>query len=211
VDQVSVPVRIALVGLLAFAALWFVALKPRSSEERAAPPPVVGAADKARDAAATSDAANAGVQDATGEAPAAAGAAPASASAKAAPVQAGAPGAAKADAAKAPAAGDDPSRPLLRALDRGRAVVLLFAGQGADDAAARRAVRGLSRRNGKVLVQVAPISRVGRYEAITMGVHVAQAPTTVVIGPGRQAHAITGFTDVREVDQAVGDLLADKR
>ena len=205
-DQVSAPIRIAFVAILAIAALWFVALRPKPADEvSAAPsPPVAGAVDAAKDASATSDAANARLQEATGEAPATAATEARAADAAAAPPAAGAGSAAK-------TAKRDLAAPLLRDLRNGRAVVVLFAAKGADDRAARSAVRGVDRRDGRVRVAVASIADVSRYEEITTGVQVSQAPTTLVIGPDRQATAITGYTDVAEVEQAVGDALRRKK
>lgn len=210
VAQVSVPVRIALVAVLAIAALWFVALRPKPVEEAAAPPAtaqpaapasgLAGAVDKANGAAAASDAANARLQQATGE--------------QTAQGAQGADGAAAAKPAATPSKAAtatgrrDLAAPLVRSLRNGRAVVLLFAAKGADDRAAKAAVRAVDRRDGRVRVEVASIADVARYEAITTGVQVTQAPTTLVIGPDRQATVITGYTDAAEVSQAVGDALA---
>jgi hypothetical protein len=51
VSQVSLPMRIALAGALAFAALWFVALKPRPPVADPAPPPAAAQAQDANKAA----------------------------------------------------------------------------------------------------------------------------------------------------------------
>lgn len=101
----------------------------------------------------------------------------------------------------------DPSAPLLAELDRGRTVVLLFAGRtAADDRAVRRALGRIDRRGGKVAVHVAALRRVGAYEAITRGVQVQQSPTLLVIGKDRTARTIVGFTTTSEIDQLVGDV-----
>jgi cytoskeletal protein RodZ len=94
---------------------------------------------------------------------------------------------------------------VLRELARGEAVVLLFAGDGADDAAAKRAV--VAARGKRVAVHVAPLSRLGDYRAILADTEVLSAPTVLVIGPDRKARAITGVTEAGEVRAAVADAL----
>jgi hypothetical protein len=115
-------------------------------------------------------------------------------------------------AKSAKAATGDRSAPLLRALDRDRAVVLLFFNtRGIADKAVRRAVADVNRRDGRVLVKAVPVGDVGRYQAITRGAQVLQAPTALVIAPGKTAKPIVGYTTTAELDQAVADALAAKR
>jgi predicted component of type VI protein secretion system len=224
VSQISPPFRIAVVALLAVCALWFTVLRPKPPAQDAPLPAAPGATGLANDvaaakgAAATSDAANGRIQAAT--AGTAATAAPKTSvprtSAKAEPKAAAktAPNAAAKPAPKAAATGKaaapaDPSTPLLRALDRDRAVVLVFWNRhGADDKAVRKAAGDVNRRHGRVLVKVAPISSVGHYTAITRGVQVLEAPTALVIAPGGTARLIAGLTSTPELDQAVSDALA---
>ena len=194
-SQISLPFRIALVAMLAVCAVWFTVLRPKPAADAPLPaaPGTTGLAHDvaaAKGAAAASDAANARVQSATGGTAAksaskpatkgAANAAPkaATTSSKAAPsVSHGAPAAkAKTDT--------DPSAPLLRALDRDHAVVLLFWNRhGSDDRAVRQAAQSVDRRHGRVVVKVVPVASVGRYTAITKGVQVLEAPTVLVIAP----------------------------
>jgi pyruvate/2-oxoglutarate dehydrogenase complex dihydrolipoamide acyltransferase (E2) component len=167
--------------------------------------------DAAKGAAAASDAANAKVQAATGGTSARSG--DATAAKKAAPAAKSPAAPAKSvpakPKAKAKAATRNASAPLLRALDAKHAVVLVFWNRrGSDDRAVRRAVAAIDRHDGKVVVKVAPIAAVGRYEAITRGVQVLQSPTVLVIGSDHKARAIVGFTTTGELDQAVGDTLA---
>jgi len=136
----------------------------------------------------------------------AADAAPAAQAANPAP--AAKPAAKAVPAAKAKIAAD-PSGPLLRALDRNRAVVLLFWNRhGSDDRAVRQAAQGIDRHHGRVVVKVVPVASVGRYTAITKGVQVLEAPTVLVIAPGGKARAIAGLTSTPELNQAVADVLA---
>jgi hypothetical protein len=204
--------------MLAVAAVWFTFLRPKPPEE--APPPaapgMTGLGNAVKGAQSASGAANASAaqrgaatQSVT-PAPPATAAEPARRTAS--PGRPAAKGARPAARAKAP--GDaDASAPLLRQIDRGRVVVLLFSSRrGSDDAAVRAAVRELPRHRGRVVVKQAPLRSVGRYEAITRGVKVLAAPTVLVIGAGPTARTIPGFTTSAEIDQAVGDMLvAGKR
>lgn len=115
-----------------------------------------------------------------------------------------------APAAPAAATGDRAAK-YVAALDRGKAVVLLFWSRAAtDDRAVRAAVRKVDRRGGKVLVGSARLTDVARFESITSGVQITQSPTVLVISPARQARRIVGLTTVRELDQAVADALRDR-
>jgi hypothetical protein len=105
------------------------------------------------------------------------------------------------------AAPGDPSRPLLASVDAGKVVVVLFWNKRAsDDRATRRALRAIDLHGGKVVASAVPIADVGRYEAITRGVQVLESPTVLVIGAGGKARAITGYTQAKEIDQAVSDI-----
>src|SRR5688500_8790715 len=87
-DQVSRPMLIALAATIALAAVWLVALRPKTAEIADTPAAPVTAIDTAKGAAATSDAANANLAAATGgatAAPAPTAAAPATAAAAPAP------------------------------------------------------------------------------------------------------------------------------
>jgi hypothetical protein len=211
VDQLSLPYRIALIALLVVCALWLTVLKPKdpAAEPPVAAPGTTGLADgvdAAKGAVAAGEASAAAKQQATG------GADAASPAAKSTPVTSAGAKPAGANAALKAEAANDPSGPLLRALDRDRAVVLLFFNErGIEDKAVRRAVAGVDRRDGRVVVQAAPVSDVGRYQAITRGAQVLQAPTALVIAPARTAKPIVGYTTTAELDQAVGDALAAER
>jgi hypothetical protein len=213
VAQLSLPFRVALVALLAVSALWFTVLRPKEAPvpaPAATAPGVTGLANDtgaAQGAVAGSAASAAATTAATGTATTGTGTTAATPTATPATGTA----TAKAAAAKAAAAGDR-SAPLLRALDRDRAVVLLFWNRrGTDDRAVRRAVAAADRHDGKVVVKVAGVRDVARYGAITRGVQVSGSPTVLVIGPERTAKPIVGLTTTVELDQAVGDTLAAHR
>ena len=182
----------------------------------------------AKGAAAASDAANARVQDATGGTAAKSASKPATTAAPKAATTPSKPAATRRRVAgktaprrearrahgdrpppRPPKTDTDPSAPLLRALDRDHAVVLLFWNRhGSDDRAVRQAAQSVDRRHGRVVVKVVPVASVGRYTAITKGVQILEAPTVLVIAPGGKARAIAGLTSTPELDQAVADVLA---
>jgi hypothetical protein len=205
------PYRIALGALLAIAAIWFVALRPKSDTTPSTPPSAPGvtglanAVNKAKGASAASDAANARIQAATGGATATTGSTAGTATGSKTTT------ASKAATALAkpatPVAPGDPSAPLIAALDKGKVVAISFYGKGTDDDSVRRAIGQLPRHGGFLVTKVAPISQVGKYLAITKDVQVTVAPTTLVINPQRLAVPIVGFTTKMEIDQAVRDAL----
>jgi hypothetical protein len=187
VAQLSPPFRIALVALLGVVAVWFTVLRPKPVESTPAPATPVPA--KSVDSAAGS-------------------------AAKPSP-DAQARAAAEAKARRTDVAGiaeGDRSKPLVRALNDGRVVVLLFWNKAAaDDRAVRRVVARTHRHDGEVVVKAADVRDVGRYGAITTGAQVLASPTALVIGPDRSARPIVGYTTSAELDDAVGDALATRR
>jgi hypothetical protein len=206
--------QIALVAIVLLAGMWFTVLKPKPEAApgaTAAQPTAPGATglghavSAAKGAAATSDATNAKIQKATGAAtPAAtkASATKATAVKTTKSVKAATP--AK-KAVKATTA-TDPSGALLRFLAKGKTVVLLFEGSGADDKAAREAVHRVARADTNVVSAYASISKVAAYRAITTDVQVTTAPTILVIGKNKKAVSLTGFVDYGVVRQTVGDV-----
>ena len=233
-DKISLPFRIVLIIALLFAVLWFLVLRPKpvaDVEPAATPPGVTGLANDVTKANKAVDASNAAAArreaaaNAVGRSSTTATTKPSTTSAK--PAKPGAtaakPGATSAKPAKpvAPAAvakpakpgladdaaPGDPSRPLLASVDAGKVVVVLFWNKKAsDDRATRRGLRSVDLHGGKVVASAVPIGDVGRYEAITRGVQVLESPTVLVIGAGGKARAITGYTQPKEVDQAVSDI-----
>jgi hypothetical protein len=218
VDKISLPFRILLVVFLVFAVLWFVVLRPKpvgDAAPAATPAPGVtglsNATDKAQGAVDASNAsaarneaaANAVGGSSTTTKPSATTAKPAAPSAAkpAKPAKPAAPGLAD------DAAPNDPSRPLLASVDAGKVVVLLFWNKNAsDDRATRRGLRSVDLHHGKVVASAVPVADVGRYDAITRGAQVLESPTVLVIGAGGKARAITGYTQAKEIDQAVSDI-----
>jgi hypothetical protein len=231
VDKISLPFRIVLIVALLFAVVWFLVLRPKPAadgESAVTPPGVTGLANDVAKANKAVDASNAAAARSEGAAnavggssttatkPSAKAAKPGATNATAKPakpakaVKPAAP-AAVAKPAKPGLADDaapgDPSRPLLASVDAGKVVVVLFWNKHAsDDRATRRALRAIDLHGGKVVASAVPIGDVGRYEAITRGVQVLESPTVLVIGAGGKARAITGYTQAKEMDQAVSDI-----
>ena len=212
-DKISLPFRILLVGFLVFAVVWFMVLRPKPGgavePATTAAPGVTGlandaakaqsAVDASKAAAARSEAAANAVGGSSTAKPSATRPKPAAPAAK--PVKAAAPGLAD------DAVPGDPSRPLLASVDAGKVVVVLFWNKNAsDDRATRQGLRSVNLHHGKVVASAVPLADVGRYEAITRGVQVLESPTVLVIGAGGKARAITGYTQAKEIDQAVSDI-----
>jgi hypothetical protein len=235
VDQVSRPMQIALVAVVLLAGMWFTVLKPKpdtgvaGTPAAAKPEPVapgvkglVTAVDKAKAVSAKSDATNAKIEAASGG-DAAATSSPASAAKPAtkpapakhtavAKAKAVTPAAAKpgAKAATAQGAVVDPSERLLASLTKGKVLVVLFEGKGADDKAARKAVHQTALHDAKHVVSAyVPIADVGKYVAITSDVQVLTSPTVLVIGADHKAIPLTGYVDAAVIRQAVGDARRD--
>jgi hypothetical protein len=190
VDQVSLPMRIALLAVLAFAGLWLVALRPKPAAD---PAPAAPAAATAKPA--------------TGKSTPAETAKPAA--------KAAADKTAKAAAADKPAKGDEKVAPAVQSvlddLEAKKVVVLLFWDRRiSDDQEVRRAVAGVNRHGGKVKVHVAPIGKLGDFEPITRGLPVVTSPSTLVIDKTKHARVISGLTITREIDQSVGLALQGK-
>jgi hypothetical protein len=168
VEQVSLPMRIALLAVLAFASLWFVALRPKPVSD--APPtpapatanPVTDAPGKAEAAVGKANGATAGRDAAAADVGADATSAAGAKSAPTASKPAATP-AAGADKAKPAEAKQNPGlKRVLGDLDKKRTVVLLFwDGKTSVDREVRRAVAATDRHEGRVKVHVQRISKLG--------------------------------------------------
>ncbi|HUR84740.1 MAG TPA: hypothetical protein VMY78_05300 [Solirubrobacteraceae bacterium] len=203
-DQVSRPVLIALGATVVLLVVWLAALRPKPVSVSNTPLAPTKVIPKAKAAAAAADAATAKTQATVGETPVAA-------ATPAAPAATAATPATAAPAAKPAAALPRLDGPVLRDIRAGKVVVMLFwNAKGADDIATRGVIRDLDRHDGKVAVHIVPISRVGRYPAITEGAKITQSPTTLVIDRKRRTRVIAGLSEERELSQAVGDALAGR-
>ena len=222
--QISPPFRIALVAIALLGAVWFVALRPKPDAGSDAPlpaaPGITGLTNATKKAETAQQAANASADRA--EAAAAAASGDKAAKASVTKTQNGATVEKSAAVAKTPSGGvavtkstkvkpakpvvpANPAAPLVAALDRGRVVVLLFRNSSSDSASVATMVRRIGARR-KVVARVVSIKDVGKYQTFTADTPVAQAPTTMVIGPKRNAKLIVGFTSPGEIAQAVADV-----
>ena len=211
-DKISLPFRILLVVFLVFAVLWFVVLRPKPGDDvepvSTPAPGVTGLSNATDDATAAVAAANAAAARNEAAAKAVGGSStttkPSSTSTKPATKPAAKPAV---PGLAADAAPGDPSRPLLASVDAGKIAVVLFWNKNAsDDRATRQGLRRVDLHHGKVVATAIPLADVGRYEAITRGAQVLESPTVLVIGAGGKARAITGYTQAKEIDQAVSDI-----
>ncbi|HYB28723.1 MAG TPA: hypothetical protein VEF89_19070 [Solirubrobacteraceae bacterium] len=223
-----------LIGLLlatvVFFALWIVALKPGSSTSGSSPDGLgqyQSAINKAHQAVATSNAANARLG-----APVSTVYSPAPSTDKSAPATTAA---VSKPAVKAPASKVTPAKPAanapvaevaanpvspsaaaeVKALDNAVAghkvvVVLFYNPAAADDQAMRQEVAAVPTHGGRVAKFTVPVSELTQFQAITAQVPVVTAPTLVVIDPTDQAAMLTGFASQLEINQRVADALAVK-
>ena len=188
VDQISLPMRIALAASLAFAALWFVALRPKPVDVDG---PVPAAEPAERSAPAPKAEASTPV-------------------AKSEPKPA-----AKSEpkAATKPAPKLTGGKAVVADIKAGRTVVLLFyhpSSASADDQAVREAVKDVDRHDGRVRVHTATLGKLGQYEAITKTATIHSTPTVLVIDRKAQVRSIEGLTVTREIDAVVDRALKVK-
>lgn len=178
--------RIALAASLVFAALWFVALRPKPvNVDGPLPSTPVESASKPKPGVAK-------VEDKA--------AAPKAEVAKAEPTP----------VAKKVTPKLSGSKAVLADMKAGKTVVLLFyhpSKESTDDQAVREAVKGVDRRDGKVAVHTATLGKLGQYEAITKVAAIESTPTVLVIDRKAQAHVLQGLTVTREIDAVVDSAL----
>lgn len=184
--------RIALAAVLAFAGLWFVALKPKPVDVDGplpASPPVERKAQPAKKAETSTPA----------KADKVAKSEPKAVVAKAEP-----------EAAAKPAPKLTGAKAVMADVKAGRTVVLLFfhpSADSADDVAVRQAVKGVDRHDGKVRVRTVSLGKLGQYEAITKAAKITSTPTVLVIDQKAQARKLEGLTVTREIDAVVDRAL----
>lgn len=218
--QISPPFRIALVAIALLGAVWFIALRPKPDAGSDAPlpaaPGVTGLNNATAKAEATAKAADASAERAEAAAAAAADGTAAAKKTTVTKTQSGATVEKSTSVAKTPSGKGavtkstkvtpaNPAVPLLAALKQGKVVVILFRNSSTDSASVATMVRSIGARK-KVVARVVSIKDVGKYSTFTSATPVAQAPTTMVIGPKRNAVLIVGFTSPGEIAQAVADV-----
>lgn len=103
---------------------------------------------------------------------------------------------------------EDVPRPVATALADGKVVVLLFAGQGAADAATARHFRALSALGSDVHPVRAGLSDFGRYSGIVANLGITQTPAVVIVRPDLTAvPPIEGYVESGYLLQRVRDQL----
>ena len=213
---------------LLFAALWFVALRPKSSaggEAASAPAPVAQATPAAASGAAPGvEGLESAVEEAHGAVASANGDAARqehSTADRSAPVAVSKPAAVSERAAKSHGArgavrahrhaASSQVRAVQSALRHHKAVVIAFVDPHTADArAVAQEVRNVSHFGGRAVTLAVPISQLSSYAFITSKVEVTVAPTVVIVDPHRSATTIVGFTDRGEIEQRLADALAVK-
>jgi hypothetical protein len=204
-----------LLGAVAFFAIWMVALKPHSSSGGGSQGlgQYQPAINKAHQAVATSNAANAklGAPTSTVKAPATPVRAKTAPATKTAPP---AKPAAKPTAPPSPAVPPSPAAQLKTVQEAMAAhkvvAVLFYNGAAADDQAMQKELVTIPTHGGKVVKLAVPLSELTAFAAITEQVPVVTAPTLVLIDAQRQATTLTGFADPVEISQRIDDALAAK-
>jgi len=202
-DQLSLPFRIALVAVLAVGAVWMVALRPSSGAPATAPLPTAhhGAATPSGPTAPGVRGLGRAVQHARDVA---AGRPVGSASPQVAAPARAVPAAKPPTVAKAPSAAPPVAPHPRTASPHARPTLLLFAGQGADDAVAREVVRSF--RGPHVRTIIAPLSRLALYSRLVGNLQISSSPTILVIAPDLTAQEIVGLPDRAQVQQALAAL-----
>ena len=101
----------------------------------------------------------------------------------------------------------DLPRPVARALEQRKLVVVLFVQRGAaDDAATRAAVRAVER-NPRVEAFADRVENLSRYRSIVAELPISQTPAVVILRGDGKARLLEGFTDAGSLRQHVTDAL----
>ncbi|MFN8175047.1 MAG: hypothetical protein U0T02_08270 [Solirubrobacteraceae bacterium] len=229
--QVSRPVLIVLIVVVAFAGVWLVALRPKSdsgsgggsSNTSSAPdaPGVKGLTKsiaKAKGAVKTSqdNAAKVGAADASTGGAAASGASSSSSSGSQSGSASGSSSSTaspqvRAVSAKASAATAKKVAAVDRGLHQRKVVALLFYNpRSSDDKMVRQEFSRLSTRGGRVVLVAAPLAALSSFGEVTQRVQVTEASSLIVFDHKGKASSIVGFTTDAEMSQRISDALATK-
>jgi hypothetical protein len=211
VSQISPPIRILLIAVVAVMGVYMLFMRPKEEVIPPAEPapntqtsePAVSEPGKVAEAAQGAvEAANGQLQqqesvDGVDAGEAAAGSTTAT---KTAP---------KTGEAAAAEAGVDLNgipKPIAKAIRKDKTLVLLFwNGKSADDKAVHKALAKVNRWDGRVFVGSASIKKIAKYGRISRGVDVEQSPTIVVADNQLRAETLVGYVDATTIDQAVVD------
>lgn len=232
--QVSRPVLIVLIVVVAFAGVWLVALRPKSdsgsgggsSNMSSAPdaPGVKGLTKsiaKAKGAVKTSqdNAAKVDAADAATGGAAASGASGASGASSSGSQSGSASGSSSSTAspqvravsAKASAATAKKVAAVDRGLHQRKVVALLFYNpRSSDDKMVRQEFSRLSTRGGRVVLVASPLAALSSFGEVTQRVQVTEASSLIVFDHKGKASSIVGFTTDAEMSQRISDALATK-
>jgi hypothetical protein len=215
VSQISPPIRILLVVLVAFMGVYMLFMRPKEEVIPPAEPapntqtsePAVSEPGKVAEAAQNAvDATNESLakQESVDGVDAGEAAAGTAAGTKTKPETAP-----KTGEAAAVEAGIDLNgipKPIARAIRKDKTLVLLFwNGKSADDKAVHEALADVNRWDGRVYVGSASIKKIAKYGRITRGVDVEQSPTIVVADNQLRAETLVGYVDAQTIDQVVVD------
>ena len=95
----------------------------------------------------------------------------------------------------------------MLALAHGKVVVMVFKNRSSDSAAVERAARKVAAASHRrIRLRVTNIGNVGKYSVFTEKTPIGQAPTTLIIGPKKNARVIVGFTTTGEIREAVSGV-----
>lgn len=195
--------QIALLAVVVFAGVWFVALRPKAPSS--APPGETGlhnAVTAAHGASAASDRANAlhGGAPATARPGLHAGTGAASATAASRT---------KTKTARFVGQAATPGARLVeRALAEHTSVAVLFYNQASpDDREVRRELARADRHLGRVVIVAAPISQLSAYRAITAKGAITGSPTLAIVDDAGNMSVMSGFVDSVQIEQAIWDVL----
>ena len=196
-SQISLPVRIILIGAVVFLAAWFTLLRPKAAE---VPPvtttPTTTTAPRATPAVTPAATTATKPDTATTSAPD-----PKPADAPAIPAEA---------LAKLP-------KDVARALKAQKTLVLGVIADGAtdyrpladDDRYVRNSLRTVNRYDGDVFVKTVPLAKLSEYGAMVNDLGVNQTPSVVVVDSALKGRVLTGYVDRIAINQAIADARAD--
>lgn len=197
VSQISLPMRILLIGAVVFLAAWFTVLRPKAETVEPAtttgPQTTLGkAVDAAKKAAGVEDEQTTKPEAATTSKP----------DVKPAPSVAIPESALK----KLP-------KDVAAAVEGRKVIVLGVFADGAkpwrpqadDDRYVHNALRDANRYDGKVLVKAVPVGKLSGYGALVNGLGVNQTPSVVVIDRDLKGRVLTGYVDKIAINQVIAD------
>ncbi len=221
-SQISLPVRILLIGAVVFLAAWFTVLKPKPAEIEPATTPITTtttepatgpgkAVDAAKQAAATAAAA---AQAAAGEtAPATTDPATGAATTTTPETKPAEP---TALAIPAEALAKLPTDVAAALKERKVLVLAVFGEKGTawapmpdDDRYVRNNLRKVNRYDGEVFVKRTTGDQLSTYGSLVNDLDVNQTPSVVVIDRNLKGKVLTGYVDRIAINQAIADARRD--